>query len=59
MKAHEIIKLGSNLLKERRVQSYILDSEILLSKVLNKSREELLVNLNQNISYRLIIRSSF
>ena len=54
MKAHEIIKLGSNLLKERRVQSYILDSEILLSKVLNKSREELLVNLNQNISEKNI-----
>ena len=50
MKAHEIIKFGSNLLKERRVQSYILDSEILLSKVLNKSREELLIDLNQNVS---------
>ena len=50
MNAHEIIKFGSNLLKERRVQSYILDSEILLSKVLNKSREELLIDLNQNVS---------
>ena len=49
MNAFEIIKFGSNLLKEKKISSLILDSEILLSKVLNKTREELLINLNQKI----------
>ena len=40
MKAFEIIKIGSNLLKEKEIPSFILDSEILLSKTLKKSREE-------------------
>ena len=37
MNALEIIKLGSKLLKIKDIQSNILDSEILLSKTLNKS----------------------
>ena len=49
MKASEIIKIGSNLLKEKKIQSHILDSELLLSKTLNKSREEILINLDQKI----------
>ena len=47
MKADEMIKIGSSFLKENKISSHILDSEILLSKVLNKSREEILINLNQ------------
>ena len=54
MKAFEVIKFGSNLLKEKKISSYILDSEILLSKILNKSREEILVNLDQNIKEKNI-----
>ena len=50
MKALEIIKIGSNLLKEKKISSHILDSEILLSKTLNRSREEILVNLDKNIN---------
>ena len=46
MRAVEIIKIGSDLLKKKRIQSHILDSELLLSKTLNKSREEILVNLD-------------
>ena len=45
----EAIKFGSNLLKEKKIPSYILDSELLLSKTLNKSREKILTNLNENI----------
>ena len=48
------IKLGSNLLKEKRIASYILDSEILLSKILNKSREEILINLDQKINKKKV-----
>ena len=46
----EMIKIGSNFLKEKKIPSYILDSEILLSKTLKKTREEILINLNQKIA---------
>ena len=49
MNTLEAIKFGSNLLKEKKIPSYILDSELLLSKTLNKSREIILTNLNMDI----------
>ena len=52
MKVLEAIKLGSKLLKEKNISTYILDSELLLSKSLNKSREEILTNLEKNINKR-------
>jgi len=55
MKTLEAIKIGSELLKKKNIESYILDSEILLSKTLNKSREEILVNLDQSINKKDII----
>jgi len=55
MKASEAIKLGSNILKECKIPSFILDSEILLSKTLNKSREEILTNLNLKIEHHDIL----
>ena len=54
MKALEIINIGSNLLREKKIPSHILDSEILLSKTLNRSKEEILVNLNKNINEKEI-----
>ena len=48
MKTLEVIKLGSNILKEKRIHSHILDSELLLSKTLKKSREKILTNLETN-----------
>jgi len=50
MKAIDVIKFGSEILKERNIPSHILDSEILLSKTLNKSREHILINLDQKIN---------
>jgi len=50
MKALDAIKIGSSLLKENKISSYILDSEILLSKTLNKSREDILTNLDKKIN---------
>ena len=55
MKAFEIIKIGSNLLRENKIPSYILDSEILLSKTLNKPREEILINLDKKINKKNIL----
>ena len=54
MRAIEAIKIGSNLLKENKIPSHILDSEILLSKTLGKSREEILINLEQKITKKNI-----
>ena len=54
MRAIEAIKIGSNLLKENKIPSYILDSEILLSKTLGKSREEILINLEKKITKKNI-----
>jgi release factor glutamine methyltransferase len=54
MNAFEVIKFGSNLLKEKKIPSFILDSEILLSKTLNKTRENVLINLDQKINTKNI-----
>ena len=55
MNAFEIIKFGSNLLKEKNIPSFILDSEILLAKTLNKTREYILINLDQKINTKNIL----
>ncbi len=55
MNTFEIIKEGSNLLKDNNILSHILDSEILLSKTLKKSREEILINLDKKISEKDIL----
>ena len=54
MKVLEAIKTGSKLLKEKNISTHILDSELLLSKSLNKSREEILINLEQNVNKRAL-----
>jgi len=65
MEILELINNGSRQLKNKKIYSHKLDSEILLSKVLNKTREELLINLNQKIEpqkirdfHRLVDRRS-
>ena len=55
MKVFDIIKIGSNLLKSKKIPSYILDSELLLSKTLDKSREEILINLDQKVDEKKIL----
>ena len=53
----EVIKLinsGSDFLKEKKILSHKLDSEILLSEILNKPREELLRNLEKKIHIKNI-----
>ena len=50
MKTLDIIKIGSTFLKKNEIVSHILDSEILLSKTLKKTREEILSNLDKKIN---------
>jgi release factor glutamine methyltransferase len=49
MNALELINIGAKELKQKKIASFRLDSELLLSKILNKKREEILTNLNQKI----------
>ena len=55
MNALEVIKFGSNLLKEKKISSFVLDSEILLSKILRQTRENILINLDQKINTKSIL----
>ena len=49
MKTLDLINYGTIVLKKSKITSCRLDSELLLSKVLNKNREEILINLDQEI----------
>ena len=49
MNASELLDLGSYKLQKQKIKTHRIDSEILLSKVLNKSREQILIRLNQNM----------
>ena len=50
MNALELLNSGSYKLQKQKIKTHRLDSEILLSKVLNKSREQILIRLNQNLN---------
>jgi len=49
MNALELLNLGSYKLQKQKIKTHRIDSEILLSKVLNKSREQILIGLNQSM----------
>ena len=50
MEVLKLINHGSKQLKKGKILSHRIDSELLLSKVLKKAREEMLINLDQKIS---------
>ena len=58
MNTYELLKIGSTTLKEKKIASFILDSELLLSKVLQKNRQDLLLNLSQTISKKDFLKYS-
>ena len=49
MKILDLINYGTIVLKKSKIISCRLDSELLLSKVLDKNREEILINLDEEI----------
>ena len=51
----ELINQGSQKLRNQNIKSFRLYSEILLSKTLNISREEILINLDKKITKKNII----
>ena len=44
MNYNQILKEGENFLKKSNIKSPNLDTELILSKIINKKREELLLN---------------
>ena len=54
MKYQEILKQGSNILKENNIKSFNFDSEILLSSILKMDRSDLILNLDQLFQIHLI-----
>tara|TARA_B100000575_G_C23000956_1_gene576762 strand:- start:60 stop:902 length:843 start_codon:yes stop_codon:yes gene_type:complete len=65
MEALDLIDFCSKKLKENNIYTHKLDSELLLSKVLNKTREEILIDLHQKVDrsqinqyYNLVNRRS-
>ena len=54
MKTYQLLDMGSEILKKRKISSHLIDSEIILSRILKTSREKLLTN--QSIISRKNIR---
>ena len=54
MEINKLLNTGSNHLKNSNIFTHKLDSEILLSKILNQTREELLINLDKKVSLKNI-----
>ena len=54
MQILDLLNSGSKELKNNKVNSHILDSELLLAKILKKKRENLLINLNQKVATKTI-----
>ena len=54
MEILELINSGSQQLKNNGINSWKLDSEILLAKILKKNREEMLINLSQKVTPQII-----
>ena len=50
MQYQEILNKGSQILRFNNIKSSNLDCELILSKILNKTREEILINLNNKIN---------
>ena len=50
----ELINLGSKILKQKNNPSHLLDSELILSKVLNKKRESLLIMDEKKVTSKSI-----
>ena len=55
MNYNEILKKGENYLKKNKIKNPNLDAELILSKVLNKKREEILLNTNNKLKNRDIL----
>ena len=56
MNYNQILKKGENYLKRSKIKNPNLDSELILSKVLNKKRDEILLNINNKLKNKDILK---
>ena len=56
MNYNEILKNGENILKKNKIKNYILDTELILSKSINKKREEILLNTNTKLKNKELLK---
>ena len=49
MRLLEVVTHGSNILKKNNIPNFLLDSEILIGKILNKKRDFIILNQNLEI----------
>ena len=49
----EILQKGSNFLKKNKIKNPYLDAELILSKVTNKKREEILLNPDNKLKKKI------
>jgi len=56
MNALELINFGASELRRKKIGTSRLDSELLLSKILDKNREEILINLEQKICQKNFLK---
>ncbi len=56
MNYNEILKKGENLLKKNKIKNPYLDTELILSKVINRKREEILLNIDNKLKNTDITR---
>ena len=55
MNIFKALKKGDNILKKNGIKSYKLDSEILMSKVFQKNRIDIILNCNKDLSNKEIM----
>ena len=56
MNYNQILKEGENFLKKSDIKNPNLDTELILSKVINKKREEILLNINNKLNNTDLIK---
>ena len=51
----QAINFANKILKVNKIKSHSLDSELILAKTLNSTRENLLINLNKKLKKKNLI----
>jgi len=51
----ELLHSGSKTLKLNKIRTHQLDTELVLSSLLKKQRENLIINLNQKVSESIVL----
>ncbi len=59
MNYNQILKKGENFLKRNKIQNPCLDVELILSKVVKRKREEIILNINNKLKNEEIFRFNY